>query len=225
VPDAGAFIGGALSAAPVVVGAALALGGLWMLLRRLRSAPVALGVIAIGAALMSVPRLRPAPVGPPEPASSQAVLGEGVAVARSAGRTVAVPLPAEPPPLPGREATVIAVEGREAEPNDTLAAANRAPLGVAIVGTVGPGENDWFAFDVPAGARGTLVANLTVGDASAALGLYDDAGQTLGIATTFDALSLRKATLERDLATPRYFVLVRGDDALTGYHLTLAVRR
>ena len=99
---------------------------------------------------------------------------------------------------------MIAIEASEAEPNDTLAAANRAPLGAAIVGSVGPGESDWFAVDVPAGTRGMLVVNLTVGDATAALGLYDEAGQTLGIATTYDALALRKVTLERRADAPRY---------------------
>ena len=72
---------------------------------------------------------------------------------------------------------------------------------------------------------GVFVANLTVGDASAALGLYDDAGASLGIATTYDALALRKVTLERRIDAPRYYILVRGGDAGTDYHLTLAIRR
>ncbi len=78
---------------------------------------------------------------------------------------------------------------------------------------------------MPAKARGTVVANITVGNAAAAISLFDDAGQTLGIATTFDALAMRKATLERKLDAGRYYVLVRGIDAATDYQLTLAVRR
>ena len=224
MPDAGASLGGALQAAPVLVGALLALGGLWMLAARPGAG--ALAALVVGAALVASPRLRPAPaVAPPAATGAPPVLGEGVPVAVGAGRTVAAPLAAKPPPLPGRPATAIAIEASETEPNDTLASANRAPLGVAIVGSVGPDESDWFAFDVPARTRGTLVANLTVGDASAALALFDDAGQTLGIATTYDALSLRKVTLERRADAPRYYILVRGGDAATDYHLTIAVRR
>lgn len=227
MPEAGASVGGAFLAAPVLVGAILALGGLWMLLRPPGATrPAALAALVAGTALVASPLIlsgsgeAPPPAPAPRPA-----LGEGLAVAVGTGRTIAAPVAARPPPLPGRPATVIAIEAREAEPNDTLAAANRAPLGAAIVGNVGPGESDWFAVDVPAGTRGTLVANLTVGDATAALGLYDDAGQTLGIATTYDALALRKVTLERRADAPRYHVLVRGGDAATDYHLTLAVRR
>ena len=242
MPDAGAPLGGALLAAPVIVGAILALGGAWVLLRGpgvVRHGPIA--ALVVGAVLVVSPRLLPGPevasraapdasgavapaLAPPAP-TAPPVLGEGVAVAIGEGRTVAAPLAAKPPSLPGRPATVIAIEASEAEPNDTLASANRAALGVAIVGDVGPGESDWFAFDVPAGTGGTLVANLTVGDASAALGLYDDAGQTLGIATTYDALALRKVTLERRPDAPRYYVVVRGGDAATDYHLTVAIRR
>lgn len=228
VPEAGAALGGAAMAAPVIVGAALALGGLWMLLRRPAAASavaLALAVLAIGAVLVALPRLLPARSGRPPQAEAPHALGGGLGVSVDGGRTVAAPVAAGPPPLPGRQATVIAIEASEAEPNDTLAAANRAPLGVAIAGQVGPGESDWFAVDVPPRTRGTLVANLTVGDASAALGLYDDAGASLGIATTYDALALRKVTLERRVDAPRYYVLIRGGDAATGYQLTLAVRR
>jgi hypothetical protein len=227
MPEAGASLGGALAAAPMLVGALLALGGLWMLLRRTGAVGPAALALVLGAGLLAMPRLLP--VRPAPPTAAPPALGEGIGLTLDAGRTVAAPLAApaaaRPPPLPRRPPAVIAIEASEAEPNDTLAAANRTPLGVAIAGRVGPGDSDWFAFDVPADARGTLVVNLTVGDASAALGLYDDAGQTLGVATTFDALALRKATLERGLAAPRYHVLVRGGDAATDYHLTLAVRR
>lgn len=228
MPDAGAALTGVAAAAPVFVGAGLALGGLVLLVRQpVGRGRVALGlaVILVGAGLVALPRLLPDCI-PPPPAGATAVLGVGVAVATGDGRTIAVAAPARPPPLPaGRAATVIDIEASEAEPNDTLAAANRAGLGVAILGDVGPGDSDWFAIDVPPGRRGTLVANLTVGDAPAALGLYDDAGQSLGIATTYDALALRKVTLERPLDAPRYYVLVRGGDRPTDYHLSLAVRR
>lgn len=226
MPEGGAFPGVALAAAPVVVGAVLALGGLVMLLRDRAASAAAILALALGAGLVALPRFLPSEPAAPSPvATAPRVLGEGVGLARDAGRTVAAALPARPPPLPGRPATVIDIEASEVEPNDTLAGANRAPLGVAIVGSIGPGESDWFAFDVPPGMRGTLVANLTVGDASAALALHDDAGQSLGLATTFDALAMRKATLERRLDAPRYNVLVRGGDAPTDYQLTLAVRR
>lgn len=230
MPDAGAFLGaafagGPLAAAGFVVGVLLALGGLWMLVRRgPPSPPVALAVLLAGAALVALPRL-PGRAGPDGEAPAPPALPEGLAVTREAGRTVAAALPARPPPLPGREAAVIAIEGAEVEPNDSLAAANRAALGTAVSGRVAAGDSDCFAFDVPAAARGAVVANLTVGDAAAALALLDDAGQTLGIATTFDALAMRKATLERPLVAGRYYVIVRGIDAPTDYQLTLAVRR
>ena len=229
MPEASAALGGAAAATPVIVGAALALGGLWLLLRRpVAAAPaaVALAVLALGVALVALPRLIPERSSAPEVPEAPPALDAGVAVSVHAGRTVAVPVaPGPPPPLPGRPATVIAIEASEAEPNDTLAGANLAPLGVAIAGRAGPGESDWFAVDAPAGRMGVFVANLTVGDASAALGLYDDAGASLGIATTYDALALRKVTLERRIDAPRYYVLVRGGDAGTDYHLTLAIRR
>lgn len=225
MPDTGATLGGAMSLAPALVGAILAFGGLCLLLRGTGGPLPAIAALLAGAALVALPRLLPdvrsaSPAKPPP-----AVLGEGVAVALGDGRTVAAPVPAKPPPLPGRTATVIAIEASEAEPNDTLAAANRAPVDVAIAGAVGPGDSDWFAFDMPPRARGTLVVNLIVGNATAALALCDDAGQTLGIATTYDALALRKVTLERRPDGPRYYVVVRGGDAATDYHLTVALRR
>jgi hypothetical protein len=230
VPDEGASLGGLVAVAPVLVGAAVALAGLWLLLRW-RHGPVAplaaaLVLVVVGAGLTSLPRLIPTAAPPATNAESPApALGAGISITSEAGSTVATSAPGRPPPLPGRPAAVIAIEAAEAEPNDNVAAANRAPLGVAIVGDLTVGDSDYFAVDVPPGTRGTIVANLTVEGASAALSLYDDAGRTLGLATTFDTLAIRKATLERKLDAPRYYVLVRALDAPATYQLTIAAGR
>ena len=154
VPEGGAFPGVVLATASVVVGAVLALGGLVLLLRDRAASAAAILALVLGAGLVGLPRFFPSePAAPPPAATAPQVLGEGVGLARDAGRTVAAALPARPPPLPGRPAAVIDIEASEAEPNDTLAGAelDGPPLGVAIVGSIGPGESDWFAFDVPLG--------------------------------------------------------------------------
>lgn len=133
---------------------------------------------------------------------------------------------ARPPPLPGREAARITVEASEAEPNDTLPSANIAGLGVAVDGTLAPGDRDWFAIDVPRGTRGRLVATVVTEEASVTMTLFDDAGQTLGIARTIDEVRVRTATLERDLDRPRFHVLLMpASDAPARYQLLLAARR
>ena len=118
------------------------------------------------------------------------------------------------------------MEASEAEPNDTLAGANRAAMGISVDGILDPGDRDWFAVDIPEGTRGRLVANLVTEAASVTMTLFDDAGQTLGIARTIDEVRVRTATLERDLDRPRYHVLLLPESAAPArYQLTLAARR
>ncbi len=120
----------------------------------------------------------------------------------------------------------MAIEAAEAEPNDTLPGANRARMGVAIDGTLGVGDRDWFSVDIPAERRGQLVATLVTTDASVTMTLFDDSGQPLGIARTINEVSVRTATLERALARPRYFILLMPDsEAPARYQLLLATRR
>ena len=80
--------------------------------------------------------------------------------------------------------------------------------GVAVDGTLAPGDRDWFAVEVPEGTRGKLVANLVTEEASVTMTLFDDAGQTLGLAATIDEVRVRTATLERGLDRPRFHVLL-----------------
>jgi len=78
VPEASAALGGAAAAAPVIVGAALAFGGLWLLMRRpVTAAPaaIALVVLALGVALVALPRLIPDRSGAPRLALHAARLG------------------------------------------------------------------------------------------------------------------------------------------------------
>jgi hypothetical protein len=135
-------------------------------------------------------------------------------------------VPGPPPPLPGRAAVRIAIEASEAEPNDTLPSANLAGLGVAVDGTLARGDRDWFAVDVPEGTRGKLVATLVTEEASVTMTLFDDAGQTLGIARTIDEVRVRTATLERGLDPPRFHLLLMpASEVPARYQLTLAARR
>jgi hypothetical protein len=224
MPTLGAPEGGVFAAAMTLVGAAAALAGLWMLLRGPGSAWMQVGLFAAGAALLLVPWLHRAG-DEAGPATAPVSIGRSLVLAPEGLRSVPVPPPAGPiPPLPGRAAATIDIEAIEAEPNDTLAAANLGRLGTAIDGALGVGDRDYFAIDVPAGARGQLVANLLVEDASVGLTLFDDAGQTLGTATTFEELAIRSTRLERKLDAPRYYVLVQALDAPTRYQLTVAAR-
>lgn len=128
--------------------------------------------------------------------------------------------------MPGREATPITIEATEVEPNDTLPGANRTRPGIAIDGTLMPGDRDWFAVDVAPGRHIQLVASLVTNDASVTMTLLDDSGQPLGIARTIDEVSVRTATLERAATRPRYFVLLMPAAAgLVRYQITLAARR
>jgi hypothetical protein len=143
-------------------------------------------------------------------------------------RTEAAPAPppGPPPPVPGREAVSIRIEASEAEPNDTLAGANRVAPGIAIDGALSPDDRDWFAIDVTEATRGRLVANLVTEDASVTMTLFDDAGRRLGIAQTIDEVRVRAATLERNLDGPRFYLLLSpGSEVPARYQLTLAARR
>ena len=219
---------GALSIVLMLTGAVVALAGLGVLTaglprrwrRSRRSSPGSRSSRCPGSRAWSPARR--------EPRSEPVAAAPGVLVVSPDGRrTVAAAPPATPPPpLPGREAARIAVEAREAEPNDTLAAANVTALGSAIDGDAAPGDRDWFAVDVPPGTRGALVANLVTEDASVTLALFDDAGQTLGLAATIDEIRVRSASLERRLDRPRFYVRVTPTaDIAARYQLTLAARR
>jgi hypothetical protein len=217
---------GVLAVVLMLSGAVLALAGAGVLAGRVAPEVAAAAAVLGGIALAVLPWLPMAPptVAPePEPVAA----APGVVVVSADGRrtVAAAPPPAPPPPLPGREAARIVIEAREAEPNDTLAGANVAALGVAIDGELAPGDRDWFAVDVPAGTSGALVANLVAEDASVSLALFDDAGQTLGIAATIGAIRVRSASLERRLDGPRFYVRVTPNaDGPASYQLTVAAR-
>jgi hypothetical protein len=224
MPTLGAPEGGVFAAAMMLVGAAAALAGLWMLLRGAGSAWMHGGIFATGAVLLLVPWLHGAR-DEAAPVTAPVSIGRSLVVAPEGLRSVPLPPQAGPiPPLPGRAAATIDIEATEAEPNDTLAAANLGRLGTSIDGALEIGDRDYFAIEVPAGARGQLVANLLVEDASVSLTLFDDAGQTLGTATTFEGLAIRSTRVERKLDAPRFYVLVQALDAPTTYQLTVAAR-
>lgn len=209
-----------LTIAMMLTGVVVALAGLGCLAGRVAEEVAGAAALAGGLALAVAPWL-PAARPPAEPA---AAVSEAPLVLAPEGAPAVVTGP--PPRLPGREATRIEVEASEAEPNDTLAGANVAAIGVSVDGTLEAGDRDWFAVDVPEGTRGRLVANLVTESASVTMTLFDDSGQTLGIARTIDELRVRTATLERDLDRPRYHVLLLPDSAEPArYQLTLAARR
>lgn len=208
-----------------LTGAAVLLAGLGALLGRVADEIAALAAIVAGLGLAGLAWLpRPAPV-----AEAPAVIAAAPLVLSADGlRTELAPAPppGPPPPLPGREAVSLGIEASEAEPNDTLPSANRATPGTAIDGTLGPGDRDWFAIDVPEMSRGRLVANLVTEEASVLMTLFDEAGQTLGIAQTLDQVRVRTAALERNLDGPRYYVLLTpASEVPARYQLTLAARR
>ena len=222
---------GAATAVALVAGGVFALAGLWMMLR-LRDRPVlAATAFLAGVGLLVLPwvagdrRVAEAPV-PPEPERAA-----GITLSADRQRTVAVAPPAPgiaagpPPPLPGRAAARIEIEAAEIEPNDTLAGANRAALGIPITGTLPAGDHDYFAVEVPPGLKGEIVASLVVQEASASLTLFDDAGKALGTAPTFEQISVRTTFVERRIDGPRYYVLVTApSEADAPYRLTIAAR-
>lgn len=216
---------GALATALAALGGLMALvagaGLAWRARGMLQAASV--GCVAAGVALLALPWHAP-PVTPPDPAVP--AIDGTLAVSTDGRRTVARPARTPPPPLPGREVVRIEVEATEAEPNDTLAGANVAPLGVSILGIAAEGDVDSFAFDVTGGGRKVVVATLSTRDASAAILLFDDAGRPLGRARTIDEIRVRMATLERPLDAARYYVQVVGlSPAPAAYQLTLTAGR
>jgi hypothetical protein len=212
------------SAIPLAAGGACLLVALALLLLRRDPLPVTLLALATGAALVALPWLAATPA---LPTAEPPVTIAAIEASPDGLRTVAAPSPL--PPVPGRQAVRIDIEAAEAEPNDTLAAANAAALGTAIAGALGPGDLDFFAFDPPPGLRGEIVAALTVVEGDAGLTLYDDAGEPRGGGDTHAEVGVRTTTLARLIEAPRYYVLVRpspGDaTAAARYHLTVAARR
>ncbi len=213
----------------LAAGALCIVAGLWMLLRPAARAAAGPLLLLVGAGLMLLPwlpaRLPPPPAAPPP---APLALGPGtLAISADGRRTVAAPPSKPAPPLPGREAVRIDIEATEAEPNDSLAAANAARLGTAITGALTAGDLDYFAVDVPAGSRGDLVTSLLVLEGDAGLTIFDDAGRPLGSADTSQQISVRSTMLERSLGGPRYYVLVRASPAgaTASYQLTIAARR
>jgi hypothetical protein len=217
---------GAASLAAFAAGAGLALAGIGLMLARRGGVGAGLVVLA-GAAVFTLPWLAAAPPPPelPEPAEPALTAAE-ITVSADRRRTVALPpAPEPPPPLPGRPAARLEIEAREAEPNDTAAGANLAPLGVAIDGSLTHRDRDYFAVDVPAGTRGEIVANLVTEDAILTLTLFDDAGQALGTASTYSQLAVLTTSVARLIERPRYVVLVLAPDGALGeYQLTVAAR-
>jgi hypothetical protein len=215
--------GGVLSIGLTAAGVVVVLAGVGYFAGRVTEEVAAAAAVAAGVALAGVAWL-PRPEPPPAEAPAAP---EPLAISEDRRRTVvAPPTPSTPPPLPGREAVRIAVEASEAEPNDTLPGANLAALGVSVDGTLAPGDRDWFAVDVPEGTRGKLVATVVTEEASVTMTLFDDAGQTLGIARTIDEVRVRTATLERGLDRPRFHVLLMpASEVAARYQLTVAARR
>ena len=215
---------GAASLAAFAAGLGLALAGIGLIAARRGGAGAGLVVLA-GAAVFALPWLVATPPPPPE-APEPALTAPEITVSADRRRTVALPpAPEPPPPLPGRPAARLEIEAREAEPNDTLAGANLAPLGIAIDGSLTHRDRDYFAVDVPAGTRGEIVANLVTEDAILTLTLFDDAGQALGTASTYSQLAVLTTSVARLIERPRYVVLVLAPDgALGNYQLTIAAR-
>jgi hypothetical protein len=222
---------GALTAVVLVAGGVFALAGLWMMLR-LRDRPVrAATAFLAGVGFLLLPWIagdRRVAEAPPMPDPE---LAAGITLSADRQRTVAVapsapgPEAGPPPPLPGRVAARIEIEAAEAEPNDTLAGANRAAFGISITGTLADGDHDYFTVEVPAGLEGEIVASLVVQEASASLTLFDDAGRALGTAPTFEQISVRTTFVERRIDGPRYYVLVTApSEADAAYQLTIAAR-
>jgi hypothetical protein len=217
-------------AVALTAGAACVLIALALLVLRRGPLLVAPFVLAVGAALLALPWLAGGRPAAPSADATGPITVASVEVSGDGRSTVVAAAPATPPPpLPGRPATRIDIEAVEAEPNDTLAAANAAELGIAITGALGPGDLDFFAFDPPTGMRGEIVAALTVLEGNAGLTLYDDSGEPLGGGDTREQISVRTTTLARMLGAPRYYLLVRqSPEEVTHparYHLTVAARR
>jgi hypothetical protein len=214
---------GAASLAAFAVGVGLALAGIGLIAARRGGTGAGLVALA-GAAVFALPWFVAPP--PPPEAPEPALTAPEITVSADRRRTVAVPpAPEPPPPLPGRPAVRLEIEAREAEPNDTAAGANLAPLGVAIDGSLTHRDRDYFAVDVPAGTRGEIVANLVTEDAILTLTLFDDAGQALGTASTYSQLAVLTTSVARLIERPRYVVLVLAPDgALGNYQLTIAAR-
>lgn len=217
--------GPALTLATLVGGVAalLAAAGLAWISRGLARA-LSLPALCVGGALLALPWLaRPAPEPPPAPAP---VIEGSLALSGDGRRIVTLAPPTPPPPLPGREATEIAIEAIETEPNDTIAGANLAALGASILGWVDEGDTDTFAFDVGNSRRDAVVATIVTRDASAAIVLLDDAARPLGSARTIDEIRVRTASLERPLNAGRYYVQVIGlTPAPAAYELVLTAER
>ncbi len=213
-----------IAAVPLAAGCLCVASGLWMMLRGQGSAAF---VLLVGAGLLAVPFVLRSPAvesaAAPEPV---AALPVGIGLSTDGLQTVAAPVAQPPPPLPGRPAVRIDIEASEAEPNDTLASANAAGLGTAIVGSLAAGDLDYYAVDIPPGRRSDLLASLLVLDGDAGLTVFDDAGRALGSADTSQQISVRSTTLERQIDRPRYVVLVRGvpPGASATYQLTIASR-
>lgn len=205
------------------VGILAALTGLLALATRLRLPRItAAAAIIAGAALAVLPWL---PRGPAPP-TDQPITVAPVTLSPDGRRTQVAAPPGPLPPLPGREALPIPIEATEAEPNDTLAGANRARPGITIDGTLGAEDRDWFAIDVSPHRRARIVASLVTTDASVTMTLFDDSGQPLGSARTIDEISVRTATLERAATRPRFYILLLpASGAPARYQLIVTTRR
>jgi hypothetical protein len=165
---------------------------------------------AVAAALSGVT----APDVVPPPA---AVALPGISLSPDGLRTVATPVPpAAPPAAPGAVA--------EVEPNDNLAAAARAALGISVQGALTAGDLDYFAVDLPAGTEVVATVVVTRGDAS--LALFDGAGEAVATAATRSGIGLRAATVAGAAGQPRSHVsLVATAPEGASYRLTVDTRR
>lgn len=220
-----AIPGQAMTVAALVGGMlALAAGAGLSLASRGRQRLAVLACLVVGGGLIALPWL--ASLSSPDPAGSAAPTElTGLTLSADGTRTIHRPS-GQPPPLPGREVAHISIEATEAEPNDTIAGANAAPLGTSILGHAARGDVDTYAFDLPARKRQAVVATLITRDASAAIVLFDDLGRPLGTARTIDEIDVRLASLERILGASRYYVQVIGlSDTPAAYELVLTTKR
>jgi hypothetical protein len=112
------------------------------------------------------------------------------------------------------------LEGAEAEPNDTPAAANVVSIGSTIQGALKAGNRDFFYVETPTEAFSEIVINATTG--SFTLRVYDDLGGEVWSRTQHGWGSrVYRSDVEYDAY---YISLETWEEDTRGYDLTVAAR-